>query len=166
MPKHNYYDITKDPKTVKSRVFLGNLPICTRRELKRFCQLLGKVLETRIEGRYGYVQFETEFKAQVAAIMLDTAIFKSNMLVARSTNFKLMEELYGNSKKTKRTRVPAPPSNKQFRRPGRIQTLLKKLVDYHPLTVLQYNDIISKLEAERKELQNRKDSDDFLYPSF
>ncbi|EDX09532.1 GD14001 [Drosophila simulans] len=74
------YNITKDPALAKSRIFLGNLPVCTREELVSICQPYGKVLGSMVQKNYGFVQFETEELANKAAFALHKSTFKQNML--------------------------------------------------------------------------------------
>ncbi|XP_017043436.1 nuclear receptor coactivator 5 [Drosophila ficusphila] len=82
------YNITKDPALVKSRIFLGNLPICTREELVSICQPYGKVLGSVVQKNYGFVQFETEDLANKAASALNKSTFKQNVLTVRNASIK------------------------------------------------------------------------------
>eukprot|EP00099_Drosophila_melanogaster_P008782 NP_001261502.1 neosin, isoform B [Drosophila melanogaster] len=82
------YNITKDPALAKSRIFLGNLPVCTREELVSICQPYGKVLGSMVQKNYGFVQFETEELANKAASALHKSTFKQNMLTVRNASIK------------------------------------------------------------------------------
>ncbi|KAH8240019.1 hypothetical protein KR032_010353 [Drosophila birchii] len=82
------YNITKDPALVHNRIFLGNLPICTREELVSICQPYGKVLGSMVQKNYGFVQFESEEIANKAATALNKSSFKSNVLTVRNANNK------------------------------------------------------------------------------
>ncbi|XP_017063408.1 nuclear receptor coactivator 5 [Drosophila eugracilis] len=82
------YNITKDPKLVKNRIFLGNLPSCTREELVSICQPYGNVLGSMVQKNYGFVQFETEELANKAASALHKSTFKQNLLTVRNASIK------------------------------------------------------------------------------
>ncbi|KAH8322728.1 hypothetical protein KR059_004468 [Drosophila kikkawai] len=82
------YNITKDPALVKNRIFLGNLPICTREELVSISHPYGKVLGSMVQKNYGFVQFESEEIANKAAAALNKSTFKSNVLTVRNASIK------------------------------------------------------------------------------
>ncbi|EDV40560.1 uncharacterized protein Dana_GF23867 [Drosophila ananassae] len=88
MTETSGYNITKDPELIKSRVFLGNIPNCTREELVSICLPYGKVLGSMVQKNYGFVQFETEEIANKAAFALHKSIFKSKQLTVRNASQK------------------------------------------------------------------------------
>ncbi|XP_017091105.2 uncharacterized protein Neos [Drosophila bipectinata] len=88
MTETSGYNITKDPKLIKSRVFLGNIPNCTREEIVSICQPYGKVLGSMVQKNYGFVQFESEEIANKAASALHKSIFKSKQLTVRNASQK------------------------------------------------------------------------------
>jgi len=126
---------------------------------------VGKVLGSRIEGDYGFVQYETKRKAQVAAVILNASTFKSNQLTVRSTNLDWIEKLYQNSENAgfqlKEEEGSGPSGSTslaraELRRPDQMQKLLKRLADNRLLTASQYEEVIEYLEAENKELWKPK----------
>ncbi|KAH8379649.1 hypothetical protein KR009_006340 [Drosophila setifemur] len=82
------YNITKDPTLVKNRIFVGNLPTCTREELVSICLPYGNVLGSMVQKNYGFVQFESEETANKAASALHKSTFKSKILTVRNANVK------------------------------------------------------------------------------
>lgn len=88
MTETSGYNITKDPELIKSRIFLGNIPNCTREELVSICLPYGKVLGSMVQKNYGFVQFESEEIANKAAFALHKSIFKSKQLTVRNASQK------------------------------------------------------------------------------
>ncbi|XP_016991882.1 nuclear receptor coactivator 5 [Drosophila rhopaloa] len=87
-PSNAGYNITKDPALAKSRIFVGNLPVCTREELVSICRPYGQVLGSMVQKNYGFVQFESEELANKAASALHKSTFKQNMLTVRNASIK------------------------------------------------------------------------------
>ncbi|TDG52516.1 hypothetical protein AWZ03_000749 [Drosophila navojoa] len=82
------YNIARDPNLVKNRIFIGNLPICTREELESICHPYGKVLGSLVQKNFGFVQFESEEIANKCASALNKSIFKSKALTVRNASIK------------------------------------------------------------------------------
>ncbi|XP_017840939.1 nuclear receptor coactivator 5 [Drosophila busckii] len=82
------YNIARDPTLVKNRIFLGNLPACTREELESICHPYGKVLGSLVQKNFGFVQFESEEVANKCAAALNRSSFKSNCLTVRNASLK------------------------------------------------------------------------------
>lgn len=82
------YNIARDPNLVKNRIFIGNLPVCTREELESICHPYGKVLGSLVQKNFGFVQFENEEIANKCAAALNKSIFKSKALTVRNASIK------------------------------------------------------------------------------
>ncbi|EDW18444.1 uncharacterized protein LOC6582265 [Drosophila mojavensis] len=82
------YNIARDPNLVKNRIFIGNLPVCTREELESICHPYGKVLGSLVQKNFGFVQFESEEIANKCASALNKSIFKSKALTVRNASIK------------------------------------------------------------------------------
>lgn len=76
--------IIRDPNTATHRVFVGNLPLCTREELESICLPYGKVLASLVQKNFGFVQFETEEVANKVASALNKSTFKGNTITVRN----------------------------------------------------------------------------------
>ncbi|XP_068149796.1 uncharacterized protein Neos [Drosophila tropicalis] len=87
-PDPSGYNIAKDPALKKNRIFLGNIPICTRKDLESICQPYGNVLGSVVQKNFGFVQFESEEIANKAATALNRSTFKSNTLTVRNASIK------------------------------------------------------------------------------
>ncbi|XP_017841424.1 uncharacterized protein LOC108599147 [Drosophila busckii] len=85
------YNIVKDPALVQNRIYLGNLPLCSREELENICHPYGKVLGSLVQKKFGFVQFESEEEANKCAAALNRSSFKSNYLTVRNAGLKLKE---------------------------------------------------------------------------
>ncbi|XP_064544728.1 nuclear receptor coactivator 5 [Drosophila montana] len=83
------YNIARDPALVKNRIFIGNLPICTKEELESICHPYGKVLGSLVQKNFGFVQFESEEIANKCAGALNKSTFKSKALTVRNASIKL-----------------------------------------------------------------------------
>ncbi|XP_037723656.1 uncharacterized protein LOC119555997 [Drosophila subpulchrella] len=86
------YLLLMGPTRLTSRIFVGNLPPCSRKELAELCAGYGKVLGTMIQGTFGFVQFESERQANIAIMALNLSRFKAKTLTAHSATFQSMEE--------------------------------------------------------------------------
>ncbi|KAI8034536.1 hypothetical protein M5D96_012723 [Drosophila gunungcola] len=84
------FQLTWGPTDQHNRIFVGNLPSCTRAELAGLCRRFGKVVASMVEGNHGYVMFENKRKANIAILVLNGSRFKSNILA----NYESMNE-YG-----------------------------------------------------------------------
>ena len=91
-------DIIRDPTKANSRIFIGNLPLCTNEELESICMPYGKVLATLVQKNFGFVQFESKEVANKAASALKKSTFKGNTITVRNA---------GAAKKNQ----PNPPQN-------------------------------------------------------
>lgn len=80
--------IIRDPNTVKNRIFVGNLPTCTREELESICKPYAKVLASLVQKNFGFVQFESEEIANKVAKSLNKSTFKGNTITVRNANQK------------------------------------------------------------------------------
>lgn len=80
--------IIRDPNTVKNRIFVGNLPTCTREELESICKPYAKVLASLVQKNFGFVQFESEEFANKVAKSLNKSTFKGNTITVRNANQK------------------------------------------------------------------------------
>ncbi|XP_011195781.1 uncharacterized protein LOC105220911 [Zeugodacus cucurbitae] len=80
--------IIRDPNLAKNRIFVGNLPTCTREELESICHPYGKVLGSLVQKNFGFVQFETEEIANKVASSLSKSIFKGNIITVRNAASK------------------------------------------------------------------------------
>ncbi|CAD7004750.1 nuclear polyadenylated RNA-binding protein 3 [Ceratitis capitata] len=80
--------IIRDPNLAKNRIFVGNLPSCTREELESICHPYGKVLGSLVQKNFGFVQFESEEVANKVASSLSKSIFKGNVITVRNASSK------------------------------------------------------------------------------
>ncbi|KAH8406844.1 hypothetical protein KR222_005755 [Zaprionus bogoriensis] len=87
-PSAPNYNIARDPALVKNRIFLGNLPTCTRQELESICHPYGKVLGSLVHKNFGFVQFEDEETANKCAAALNKSSFKTFILTVRNASIK------------------------------------------------------------------------------
>ncbi|XP_075160885.1 nuclear receptor coactivator protein neosin [Haematobia irritans] len=78
--------IIRDPNTVQNRIFVGNLPTCTREELESICKPYAKVLGSLVQKNFGFVQFESEEMANKVAKALTKSTFKGNIITVRNAN--------------------------------------------------------------------------------
>ncbi|XP_013106793.2 nuclear receptor coactivator 5 [Stomoxys calcitrans] len=78
--------IIRDPNTVQNRIFVGNLPTCTREELESICKPYAKVLGSLVQKNFGFVQFESEEIANKVAKALTKSTFKGNTITIRNAN--------------------------------------------------------------------------------
>lgn len=76
--------IIRDPNKANSRIFVGNLPQCTRDELESICIPYGKVLASLVQKNFGFVQFESEEIANKVASALTKSTFKGNTITVRN----------------------------------------------------------------------------------
>ncbi|XP_034111738.1 nuclear receptor coactivator 5 [Drosophila albomicans] len=82
------YNIAQDPALIKNRVYFGNLPRCTRKELESICHSYGTVLGSLVQKNFGFVQFEDEETANKCAEALNKSTFKSKTLIVRNASQK------------------------------------------------------------------------------
>lgn len=87
MTEHNG-TMVKDPKLATSRIFIGNIPQCTKEELESIAIPYGKVLDSLVQKNYGFIQFETEELANKAAKALNKSLFKGNQISVRNAGHK------------------------------------------------------------------------------
>ncbi|XP_017045832.1 uncharacterized protein LOC108091235 [Drosophila ficusphila] len=80
------------PTRLKSRIFVRNLPNCTREELAAHCMPFGVILGSLVEGKYGYIQFTKESIAQAAIDGLDNSVFKSRFIKVQNASYRSLEE--------------------------------------------------------------------------
>ncbi|XP_017474132.1 PREDICTED: uncharacterized protein LOC108364797 [Rhagoletis zephyria] len=83
-----HFQIIRDPNLAKNRIFVGNLPTCTREELESICHPYGKVLGSLVQKNFGFVQFESEEVANKVASSLSRSIFKGNIITVRNAASK------------------------------------------------------------------------------
>lgn len=76
--------IIRDPNMANNRVFMGNLPQCTREELESICLPYGKVLASLVQKNFGFVQFESEEIANKVSSALTKSTFKGNTITVRN----------------------------------------------------------------------------------
>uniref|UniRef100_A0A1A9UVU4 RRM domain-containing protein n=1 Tax=Glossina austeni TaxID=7395 RepID=A0A1A9UVU4_GLOAU len=76
--------IIRNPNLSKSRVFIGNLPICTKEELESIFLPYGKVLGSLVQKNFGFVQMESEEVANRVASALTKSTFKGNTITVRN----------------------------------------------------------------------------------
>ncbi|XP_065360950.1 nuclear receptor coactivator 5 [Calliphora vicina] len=76
--------IIRDPNKANHRIFIGNLPQCTREELESICLPYGKVLASLVQKNFGFVQFESEEMANKVAAALTKSTFKGNTITVRN----------------------------------------------------------------------------------
>lgn len=88
--------MVKDPKLVLNRIFIGNIPQCTRDDLESICIPYGKVLDSLVQKNYGFVQFESEEIATKAAKSLNKSLFKGNQISVRNAGHKKRANPNGN----------------------------------------------------------------------
>ncbi|XP_070854041.1 uncharacterized protein [Drosophila suzukii] len=86
------YLLLRGPTHLTSRIFVGNLPPCSRKELAQLCARYGKVLGTIIEETFGFLQFESERQANIAILALHQSRFKAKTLTVHSATFQSVEE--------------------------------------------------------------------------
>ncbi|KAM8710599.1 hypothetical protein ACLKA7_017254 [Drosophila subpalustris] len=82
------YNIARDPALAKNRIYVGNLPMCTREELESICHPYGKVVGSLVQKNFGFVQFESEEIANKCADALNKSTFKSKALIVRNASLK------------------------------------------------------------------------------
>lgn len=87
--------IIRDPNLAKNRIFVGNLPTCTREQLESICLPYGKVLGSLVQKNFGFVQFETEEIANKVASSLSKSIFKGNVITVRNAAAKQASKRQG-----------------------------------------------------------------------
>ncbi|XP_034480825.1 uncharacterized protein LOC117786597 [Drosophila innubila] len=90
------YNIARDPALAKNRIYVGNLPLCTREELESICHPYGKVLGSAVQKNFGFVQFESEEIANKCADALNKSSFKSRELKVRNASLKTKAAKKGN----------------------------------------------------------------------
>ncbi|KAM7355736.1 nuclear receptor coactivator protein neosin [Cochliomyia hominivorax] len=76
--------IIRDPNKANHRIFVGNLPQCTREELESICLPYGNVLASLVQKNFGFVQFESEEIANKVAAALTKSTFKGNTITVRN----------------------------------------------------------------------------------
>ncbi|XP_033242777.1 nuclear receptor coactivator 5-like [Drosophila miranda] len=86
MTEADNYNIITDPALVKNRIFVGNLPVCTREELASIFLPYGEVLGSVVQKNYGFVQLESEEVANKCAMSLNKSTFKTKILRVRNAN--------------------------------------------------------------------------------
>ncbi|XP_022221448.2 nuclear receptor coactivator 5 [Drosophila obscura] len=86
MNEADNYNIITDPALVKNRIFVGNLPVCTREELASICLPYGEVLGSVVQKNFGFVQLESEEVANKCATALNKSTFKTKILRVRNAN--------------------------------------------------------------------------------
>lgn len=102
--------IIKDPKMVKNRIFIGNLPVCTKEDLEGICAPYGNVLGSMVQKNFGFIQYESEEIADKAAFALNRSTFKGNTITVRNAGSKANLGKKAQPKNTT-TNVNAPPVN-------------------------------------------------------
>ncbi|XP_016949346.1 uncharacterized protein LOC108024082 [Drosophila biarmipes] len=85
------YLLLTGPTRLTSRIFVANLPECSRNELAQLCARFGNILGTMIKDNYGYVQFESKRQASIAILALHRSRFKGKTLTVHSATFHSME---------------------------------------------------------------------------
>ncbi|XP_017067513.1 heterogeneous nuclear ribonucleoproteins C1/C2-like [Drosophila eugracilis] len=83
--------LTTGPTCLTSRIFVRNLPACTRHELAELCQPYGKVLGSLVYRRLGFVQFSNKKEADLAIENLEYMVFKSNVLYVSNASFRSLK---------------------------------------------------------------------------
>ncbi|XP_037825972.1 nuclear receptor coactivator 5-like [Lucilia sericata] len=101
--------IIRDPNKASSRIFIGNLPQCTRDDLESICLPYGKVLATLVQKNFGFVQFESEEVANKVAAALNKSTFKGNTVTVRNA---------AHSKKNQQNSNVAANSNNNWSQAG------------------------------------------------
>ncbi|XP_055911423.1 nuclear receptor coactivator 5 [Eupeodes corollae] len=87
MTEHNG-SLVKDPKLALNRVFIGNIPQCTKDDLESIFIPYGKVIDSLVQKNYGFIQFESEEIANRAAKALNKSLFKGNHISVRNAGHK------------------------------------------------------------------------------
>ncbi|XP_055842173.1 nuclear receptor coactivator 5 [Episyrphus balteatus] len=87
MAEHNG-SMVKDPKLAISRIFIGNIPVCTKEELESIAIPYGKPIDSLVQKNYGFIQFESEEIANKAAKALNKSLFKGNQISVRNAGHK------------------------------------------------------------------------------
>lgn len=101
--------IIRDPNLAKNRIFVGNLPSCTREELESICKPYAKVLGSLVQKNFGFVQFESEEIANKVAKSLTKSTFKGNIIAVRNANWKKTQQQQSNN--ASNTTVKPPSTN-------------------------------------------------------
>nr|NP_659571.1 uncharacterized protein Dmel_CG18823 [Drosophila melanogaster]AAG22376.1 uncharacterized protein Dmel_CG18823 [Drosophila melanogaster] len=79
------------PTSPRSRIWVRNLPPCTRQELVMLCLPFGKILGSLIVDNEGFIQFARESEATSAIDALDQIVFKSKVLQVSNATFPPIE---------------------------------------------------------------------------
>ncbi|XP_016986397.1 uncharacterized protein LOC108049657 [Drosophila rhopaloa] len=87
-------ELTSGPTRLTSRIFVQNLPDCTREELADHCKEFGQILGSLVEENRGYIQYAKQSSARNAISVLHGSTFQSRVLTVTSASFRTMEE-YG-----------------------------------------------------------------------
>ncbi|SPP76223.1 uncharacterized protein LOC117579731 [Drosophila guanche] len=108
MNESDNYNIITDPALVKNRIFVGNLPVCTREELASICIPYGQVLGSVVQKNFGFVQLESEEVANKCATALNKSTFKTKILRVRNANNRSPKGVNanGNPKNTQMPHIP------------------------------------------------------------
>lgn len=101
----NNVALIKDPNLSKNRIFLGNIPVCTKEELESiggellityqsiFFLILslsgpyGNVLASMVKDKFGFLQFASEEIANKAAKALHKSTFKGKPINVRNAGY-------------------------------------------------------------------------------
>ncbi|EDV45424.2 uncharacterized protein Dere_GG12822, partial [Drosophila erecta] len=84
-------ELTSGPTHLRSRIFVRNLPPCTRQELAMLCVPFGKILGSLVVQNHGFVQFERESEAKSAIEALNHATFQSKVILVSSASFRSLK---------------------------------------------------------------------------
>ena len=87
-PEGNNLAIIKDSNLAKNRIFLGNIPVCTKEELESIGMPYGKVLGSMVQKNFAFLQFESEDIANKAAKALHKSSFKGKPINVRNAGYQ------------------------------------------------------------------------------
>ncbi|XP_052855814.1 uncharacterized protein LOC128264408 [Drosophila gunungcola] len=155
------FQLTWGPTDQHNRIFVGNLPSCTRAELAGLCRRFGKVVASMVEGNHGYVMFENKRKANIAILVLNGSRFKSNILFVHSANYESMNE-YGYGPVQERTDgvVVAEAVSSGLESVSDCMIVLKDLDDWQYAEDIRDKLVAKGLIAEMRTIYDEDDDDE------
>ncbi|KAL5293427.1 NCOA5 family protein [Megaselia abdita] len=87
-PEGNNLGLIKDPNLAKNRIFLGNIPVCTKEELESIGGPYGTVIASMVKDKFAFLQFESEEVANKAAKALHKSTFKGKPINVRNAGYQ------------------------------------------------------------------------------
>ncbi|XP_055373478.1 nuclear receptor coactivator 5 [Condylostylus longicornis] len=161
-------DLLKNPDLAKNRIFVGNLPSCTREELCSICVPYGKPIASMVKDKFGFIQFEDEATANKAAAALNHSSFKGHKITVRNADNKKQQNKNLNkgpaNQTSGNTMQNAPTPDKYYLLQEQYHATVN--VDYNDCEIIVLNkeitDYAEHIEQRLKRMYLRVD---ILYPN-